>query len=98
MIIDSHCHVIASDTARYPHAPLFGKQSEWSAGHSLDHPDMVKANVEADVDKAILVQASSVYGFCSGLTAGLSSLQSPPKWTQFCPGGSHALTLPEVRP
>jgi predicted TIM-barrel fold metal-dependent hydrolase len=69
MLIDSHCHVIASDTARYPHAPLFGKQSEWSAGHSLDHPDMVKANVEAGVDKAILVQASSVYGFDNSYVA-----------------------------
>jgi predicted TIM-barrel fold metal-dependent hydrolase len=69
MIIDSHCHVIASDTARYPHAPLFGKQSEWSAGHSLDYPDMVKANVEAGIDKAILVQASSVYGFDNSYVA-----------------------------
>jgi L-fuconolactonase len=69
MLIDSHCHVIASDTARYPHAPLFGKQSEWSAGHSLDHPEMVTANVEAGVDKAILVQASSVYGFDNSYVA-----------------------------
>lgn len=63
MIIDTHCHVIASDTRRYPLAPLYGKQSEWSAGHSLDHPDMVKADADAGVDKAVLVQASSAYGF-----------------------------------
>jgi predicted TIM-barrel fold metal-dependent hydrolase len=62
MIIDSHCHVIATDTKRYPLKPLFGKQSDWSAEHPLDYPDMVKANVEAGVDKAILVQASSAYG------------------------------------
>jgi predicted TIM-barrel fold metal-dependent hydrolase len=60
---------MATDTKRYPVAPLFGKQSDWSAGHSLDHPDMVKANVEAGIDKAILVQASSVYGFDNSYVA-----------------------------
>jgi predicted TIM-barrel fold metal-dependent hydrolase len=63
MIIDTHCHVIASDTKKYPLAPLYGKQSEWSAGHALDYPDMMKADIEAGVDKAVLVQASSAYGF-----------------------------------
>jgi L-fuconolactonase len=62
MLIDTHCHVIATDTARYPLKPLFGKQSDWSAEHPLDHPDMVKADAEAGVDKAVLVQASSAYG------------------------------------
>ena len=62
MIIDSHCHVIATDTKRYPLKPLFGKQSDWSAEHPLDYPDMVKADVAAGVDKAVLVQASSAYG------------------------------------
>ena len=69
MLIDSHCHVIAADTTRYPHQPLFGKQSDWSAGHSLDHPEMVKANVDTGIDKAILVQASSVYGFDNSYVA-----------------------------
>ena len=63
MIIDTHCHVIATDTKRYPLKPLFGKQSDWAAEHPLDYPDMVKANVAAGVDKAILVQASSAYAF-----------------------------------
>ena len=62
MIIDTHCHVIATDTKRYPLKPLYGKQSDWSAEHPLDHPDMVKADIEAGVDKAVLVQASSAYG------------------------------------
>ena len=38
-----HCHVIATDTKKYPLAPLFGRQSAWSAEHPLDYPDMVKA-------------------------------------------------------
>jgi predicted TIM-barrel fold metal-dependent hydrolase len=63
MIIDTHCHVIATDTKKYPLKPLFGKQSDWSAEHPLDYPDMVKADAEAGVAKAVLVQASSAYGF-----------------------------------
>ena len=63
MLIDTHCHVIATDTKKYPLKPLYGKQSDWSAEHPLDYPDMVKADAAAGVDKAALVQASSAYGF-----------------------------------
>ena len=69
MIIDTHCHVIATDTKRYPLAPLFGKQSQWSAEHPLDYPDMVKADIAAGVDKAVLVQASSAYAFDNSYVA-----------------------------
>lgn len=69
MIIDSHCHVIATDTKKYPLAPLFGKQSSWSAEHPLDYPDMVQADIAAGVDKAVLVQASSAYAFDNSYTA-----------------------------
>ncbi len=63
MLIDTHTHVIATDTKTYPLAPLFGRQSAWSAEHPLDYPDMIKAIDAAGVDKAILVQASSAYAF-----------------------------------
>ena len=63
MLIDTHSHVIATDTKKYPLAPLFGKQSTWSAEHPLDYPDMIKAIDAAGVDKAMLVQASSAYAF-----------------------------------
>jgi predicted TIM-barrel fold metal-dependent hydrolase len=69
MLIDSHAHVIATDTKRYPLKPLFGKQSDWSSEHPLDYPDMVKAAKEAGVDKSILVQASSAYGFDNSYVA-----------------------------
>ena len=76
MIIDTHCHVIATDTKKYPLKPLFGKQSDWSAEHPLDYPDMVKAGVEAGVDKSVLVQASSAYDarqlLCGGFGRGAS--------------------------
>jgi predicted TIM-barrel fold metal-dependent hydrolase len=69
MLIDTHCHVIATDTARYPLAPIYGKQSQWSAEHPLDYPDMLKADIEAGVDKAVLVQASSAYAFDNSYVA-----------------------------
>jgi predicted TIM-barrel fold metal-dependent hydrolase len=69
MIIDTHTHVIATDTEKYPLAPLFGKQSTWSDAHPLDYPDLVKANIEAKVDKAVLVQASTAYAFDNSYTA-----------------------------
>ena len=69
MIIDTHTHVIATDTKKYPLAPLFGKQSDWSAAHPIDYPDMVAAEKEAQVDKAVLVQASSAYAFDNSYVA-----------------------------
>jgi L-fuconolactonase len=69
MIIDTHTHVIATDTKKYPLAPLFGKQSDWSQAHPIDYPDMVKADTEAGVDKAVLVQASSAYAFDNSYVA-----------------------------
>jgi L-fuconolactonase len=69
MLIDTHCHVIATDTQRYPLAPLFGKQSQWSAEHPLNYPDMVEADIAAGVDKAVLVQASSAYAFDNSYVA-----------------------------
>jgi L-fuconolactonase len=69
MIIDTHTHIIATDTKKYPLAPLFGKQSTWSAEHPLDYSDLVKANIAAGVDKAVLVQASSAYAFDNSYTA-----------------------------
>src|SRR5581483_1617021 len=62
MIIDTHTHVIATDTKKYPLKPLFGKQSDWSAEHPLNHEDEIEAMDGAGVAKSVLVQASSAYG------------------------------------
>jgi L-fuconolactonase len=69
MLIDTHSHVIATDTTKYPLAPLFGRQSQWSAEHPLDYPDMIKAMDEAGVDRTVLVQASSAYAFDNSYVA-----------------------------
>ncbi|MDC7788550.1 amidohydrolase family protein [Rhodoplanes sp. TEM] len=62
-IIDIHTHVISPDTARYPLAPLGGKQSDWSHARPTTAADLIAAMDEAGVAKAAVVQASTAYGF-----------------------------------
>ncbi|MGH9593148.1 MAG: amidohydrolase family protein [Bryobacteraceae bacterium] len=61
-IIDIHPHVISSDTARYPRAPLGGHQSDWSRDRPVSVEAMIAAMDEAGVAKSALVQASTCYG------------------------------------
>ncbi|WP_427924133.1 amidohydrolase family protein [Streptomyces sp. cg40] len=61
-IVDTHTHVISSDTTRYPHAPVGGRQSAWSRAHPVDIDGLVRALDEAGVSRAVVVQASTVYG------------------------------------
>jgi predicted TIM-barrel fold metal-dependent hydrolase len=61
-IIDIHPHIIASDTARYPLAPLGGHQSDWSRTRPVTTEQMLAAMDEAGVAKAAIVQASTCYG------------------------------------
>ena len=69
MLIDIHPHVIATNTVRYPLAPLGGRQSDWSAEHPIDTEDMIEAMDEAGIDKSVLVQASSAYAFDNSYVA-----------------------------
>lgn len=61
-IFDSHLHAIASDTATYPKNPIGGHQSEWSQKRPVDAEGVIKALDAAGVAKAVVVQASTVYG------------------------------------
>lgn len=62
MVIDSHVHVISPDSERYPRAPVGGHQSDWSKKRPVTHDGLIRAMDEAGVDKAVVVQASTVYG------------------------------------
>ncbi len=62
MIIDTHPHVISSDTLRYPRAPIGGHQSGWSRDRPVSAEAMIAAMAEAGVTKSVLVQASTCYG------------------------------------
>jgi predicted TIM-barrel fold metal-dependent hydrolase len=61
-VIDIHPHVIATDTARYPLAPLGGTQSTWSRDRPTSYEAMVKEMDAAGVAKSAIVQASTAYG------------------------------------
>src|SRR6266849_10307875 len=61
-VIDIHPHIIASDGARYPLAPLGGHQSDWSRTRPVTLEQLVAAMDAADVQKAAVVQASTCYG------------------------------------
>jgi L-fuconolactonase len=61
-IIDIHPHVIATDTKRYPLAPLGGTQSTWSRDRPTSYETMIKEMDAAGVAKSAIVQASTAYG------------------------------------
>jgi L-fuconolactonase len=61
-IIDIHPHVIATDTARYPLAPLGGTQSTWSRDRPTSYQQMIAEMDAAGVAKSAIVQASTAYG------------------------------------
>jgi predicted TIM-barrel fold metal-dependent hydrolase len=61
-VIDIHPHIIASDTKRYPLAPLGGHQSDWSRTRPVTTEQMIAAMDKAGVAKSAIVQASTCYG------------------------------------
>src|SRR5471032_1250050 len=61
-IVDSHTHVISADIAHYPLAPLGGHQSDWSRARPVGHAALVASMDQAGIAKAVVVQASTVYG------------------------------------
>lgn len=61
-LVDTHTHVISPDHARYPLAPVGGRQSDWSAHHSTDHDTLLAALDDAGIARAMVVQASTAYG------------------------------------
>jgi L-fuconolactonase len=62
IVIDSHTHAISPDTQTYPLDPIGGHQSKWSAERPVDDAGLLAAMDKAGVDKAVVVQASTIYG------------------------------------
>ena len=61
-IVDIHPHVIATDTVRFPLAPLGGTQSTWSRERPTSYQQMIAEMDAAGVAKSAIVQASTAYG------------------------------------
>ncbi|MFF7333364.1 amidohydrolase family protein [Streptomyces sp. NPDC008150] len=62
LVIDNHTHVISTDTERYPPAPIGGRRSTWSQERPVDIDGLVRALDAAGIARAVVVQASTVYG------------------------------------
>ncbi|NKQ53170.1 amidohydrolase [Amycolatopsis sp. K13G38] len=62
-IIDTHCHIISDDLARYPRAPIGGKQSGWATTRPVTAEGMAGRMDEAGIAQAVLVQATTAYGY-----------------------------------
>ena len=60
---DTHTHAISTDTVAFPPAPLGGTRSEWSQERHVDIDGLLRALDDAGVEQAVLVHASTVYGF-----------------------------------
>lgn len=62
-IVDTHCHVVSADLARYPRAPLGGKQSGWATTRPVTADGMAERMNEAGITQSVLVQATTAYGY-----------------------------------
>ncbi|TCL06097.1 amidohydrolase family protein [Sodalis ligni] len=61
-LLDTHTHVISPDNKRYPTDPIGGHQSQWSQARPVDADSLLRAMDAADIEQAVVVQASTVYG------------------------------------
>ena len=62
-IVDTHCHIISDDVTRYPRAPIGGTQSGWATTRPVTADGMVERMDEAGIGQAVLVQATTAYGY-----------------------------------
>src|ERR1700722_568061 len=81
--IDTHAHVIAPDTRRYPRAPIGGRASDWSQTRPVDVAAMIAAMDAAGVARTALVQASTCYGHDNSYVADAVAAH-PDRFTGVC--------------
>ncbi len=62
-IVDTHCHIISADLAKYPRAPIGGKQSGWATTRPVDADGMAERMDQAGIAQSVLVQATTAYGY-----------------------------------
>ncbi len=62
-VVDIHCHVISPDQARFPRAPIGGKQSDWAASRPVTAAGLLALMDSTGIRRAVLVQATTAYGY-----------------------------------
>lgn len=63
LTVDTHSHIVAADRSRYPLTPYEGRLGEWVEAKPVTTEELLGEMDQAGVDRALLVQASSAYGF-----------------------------------
>ncbi len=95
VIVDTHAHAIAGDQYRYPISPIDGQQSDWSKEHPVSAEGLIEHMDRAGVDKTVLVQASSVYGYDNSYTLD-SVAARPDRFVGVCCIDATAPDTPDV--
>ena len=95
VIVDTHAHAIADDLQRYPISPIDGQQSDWSKEHPVTADELIAHMDRAGVDKTVLVQASSVYGYDNSYVLD-SVAAHPDRFVGVCCIDATAPDAPEV--
>ncbi len=62
-MFDSHAHLISADSEQYPPAPPSGQLKPGELDDPLTVERLLSGNGQSGVEKAVLVQRGSVYGF-----------------------------------
>jgi len=69
MIVDTHPHIISDDLVKYPVSPIGAVRSQWSIDRHVTVEGLLEEMDNAGVDKAIVVHATTVYGFDNSYVA-----------------------------
>lgn len=84
LVVDTHTHIIAADTDRYPlnppGLPQFGgegrRRADWFETHAVSGEKLIHGMNEAGVDRVVLVQAMGAYGYDNSYCADAAALHA----------------------
>lgn len=82
-MIDTHAHLVTGDTANYPPSPPSGELNPGDLDDPMTVERLLGEMDAAGVDKAVLVQRGSIYGFDSSYVCD-SAARFPDRLTAVC--------------
>lgn len=81
--VDTHVHVVAADQQRYPLSPVEGHVNEWVEAHPVTAEELAADMQAKGVQRAVLVQAGSAYGYANDYPADAAAAD-PTHFTAAC--------------
>ncbi len=82
-MIDTHAHLISDDHARFPPSPPSGELRSGDLDDPMTGERLLKEMDAAGVEKAVLVQRGSVYGFDNRYVC-MTAAEHPDRFTAVC--------------